>query len=281
VKLIFLFGLPGVGKLTVARELANLTGFKLFHNHLAVDLVSSVFEFGSEPFVELREKIWLAVFSEAAASDLSGLIFTFAFDRTVRSAFIEQTREVIESSGGEILFVELRCSTEELENRIEHVSRKKFGKLSDVERFRQLKEAGAFVDPGIPEERLVVDTTALSASDAANLIGGKLGLRSKEETQLECSFCNKKQFDVAKLIAGPAVFICNECVDDCSTALAKREPTGSITMIISKAGEAKCSFCGRSPIEGSGIVGVATGRICYQCIKICRDILSNDVEPRE
>ena len=178
MKLIFLFGLPGVGKLTVARELANLTGFKLFHNHLAVDLVGSVFEFGSQPFVELREKIWLAVFSEAAATGLSGLIFTFAFDRTVRNTFIEHTREVIESSDGEILFVELRCSTEEIESRIEHPSRKKFGKLNDVESFRELKEAGAFVGPGIPEERLVVDTTSLSASDTANLIVSKFGLRS-------------------------------------------------------------------------------------------------------
>ncbi|MBD0327065.1 MAG: AAA family ATPase, partial [Pyrinomonadaceae bacterium] len=49
MKLIFLHGLPGVGKLTVARELAKLTGFKVFHNHLAVDLVESLFEFGSQP----------------------------------------------------------------------------------------------------------------------------------------------------------------------------------------------------------------------------------------
>ena len=179
MKLIFLFGLPGVGKLTVAREISNLTGFKLFHNHLAVDLVSSMFEFGSQPFVELREKIWLTVFSEAAVSGLSGLIFTFAFDRTVRDTFIEHMLEVIESSGGKIFFVELRCSTEELESRIEHPSRKSFGKLSDVEGFRQLKEAGAFVDPGIPEQRLVVDTTSLSASHAANLIVSKLGLKSE------------------------------------------------------------------------------------------------------
>jgi ClpX C4-type zinc finger protein len=283
VKLIFLFGLPGVGKLTVARELANLTGFKLFHNHLTVDLVGSLFEFGSQPFVELREKIWLAVFSEAAATGLSGLIFTFAFDRTVRSTFIEHTREVIESSGSEILFVELRCSTEELESRIEHPSRKKFGKLSDVEGFRQLKEAGAFVDPGIPDDRLVVETTSLSPSDAANLIVSRLGLRSysKEETQLECSFCGKKQSDIAKLIAGPAVFICNECVDDCSAALAKREPTGSITTIINETAEAKCFFCGRGAVEVSGIVGCGTARICDQCIKICRDILSSDVESRD
>ena len=177
MKLIFLHGLPGVGKLTVARELAELTGFRIFHNHLAVDLVASVFEFGSPPFVELREKIWLEMFSRAAAANLDGLIFTFAFDRTVRGGFIENTREVIESSSGEVLFVELRCSIEELERRIEHFSRQRFGKLSSVERFRELKEAGAFVDPGIPTKRLVVDTTELSASDAARLIVSKLGLK--------------------------------------------------------------------------------------------------------
>jgi adenylate kinase len=177
VKLIFLHGLPGVGKLTVGREIAKLTGFKLFHNHLAVDLVESLFEFGSLPFIELREKLWLEVFSQTVAANLDGLIFTFAFDRTVRGSFIENTREVIESSGGEILFVKLRCSTEELERRIEHPSRQRFGKLSSVERFRALEEAGAFVDPGIPTARLVVDTTELSASDAAGSIVSKLGLK--------------------------------------------------------------------------------------------------------
>jgi broad-specificity NMP kinase len=47
MRLIFLYGLPGVGKLTVARELAEFTGFKVFHNHLTVDLVGSVFDFGT------------------------------------------------------------------------------------------------------------------------------------------------------------------------------------------------------------------------------------------
>jgi|SRR5215213_2891922 len=177
VKLIFLHGLPGVGKLTVARELATLTGFKLFHNHLAVDLVESVFEFGSLPFVELREKIWLDVFSEAVAADLNGLIFTFAYDCTVQRSFVGNTRKIIEAAGGEVLFVELRCSDEELERRIEDPSRQRFGKLSTVRQFRELKEAGAFVDPGIPGERLIVDTTDLSASDAAVRIVTELGLK--------------------------------------------------------------------------------------------------------
>jgi len=176
LKLIFLHGPPGVGKLTVARALAGLTGFGVFHNHLTVDLVGAVFEFGSRPFVELRESIWLAVFSRAAEANLGGLIFTFAFDRTVRRGFIESTREVVESSGGEVLFVELRCSAEELERRIEQPSRRGSGKLNSAGRFRELSEAGAFANPGIPAGRLVVDTTDLPASDAARLIVSELGL---------------------------------------------------------------------------------------------------------
>lgn len=32
---------------------------------------------------------------------------------------------------------------------------------------------------------------------------------------LKCSFCGKSNADVAKIIAGPGVYICNECVDLC------------------------------------------------------------------
>jgi len=136
------------------------------------------------------------------------------------------------------------------------------------------RETGAMEQVEWLEQRLVVgDEITIRIIEASECDEPN----SKEVTYIECSFCGKKQNDVAKLIAGPAVFICNECVDDCSAALAEREPTGSITMLISKAAEAKCSFCGKSPIEVSGIVGVPTARICDQCIKICRDILSGDV----
>ncbi len=174
MKLVFLHGMPGVGKLTVARELAELTGFKLFHNHLTVDLVGSVFPFGSEAFVELRESIWLDVFSRAAEAKLSGLIFTFAYDRTVRREFVEQLLSVVEAEGGEVVFIELKCSPEELERRVAHPSRQTFGKLDSLELFRELNDAGAFVDPGIPAERLVIDITSLPPSETAQLITAKL-----------------------------------------------------------------------------------------------------------
>jgi hypothetical protein len=39
---------------------------------------------------------------------------------------------------------------------------------------------------------------------------------------LHCSFCGKAQNDVAKLIAGPFVFICDECVEICNDVIAGR-----------------------------------------------------------
>src|SRR5580658_3884413 len=107
MKLIFIYGLPATGKLTVAVELAAMTGYKLFHNHLAVDLLLSVFDFGSAPFVELREEIWLCVFAAACEAKIPGLIFTFAPEATVRPEFIPNTIETVGKHGGELIFVEL------------------------------------------------------------------------------------------------------------------------------------------------------------------------------
>ena len=44
--------------------------------------------------------------------------------------------------------------------------------------------------------------------------------KSGESEVLRCSFCNKDQNDVRKLIAGPTVFICDECVDVCNDIIA-------------------------------------------------------------
>jgi len=168
MKLIFLHGRPAVGKLTVARELAVLTGFRLFHNHLTVDLVSSLFPFGSEPFILLREQIWLATFTEAARNNLS-LIFTFNPERTVRERFVQDAIEVVEGAGGKVVFVELTCTEAELEQRIEDASRRKFGKLASLEQYRSLNAAGAFQFPDLPVN-LSVDTTNQSPVESARLI---------------------------------------------------------------------------------------------------------------
>ncbi len=168
MKLVLIHGGPAVGKLTVARELARLSGFHLFHNHLTVDLVGAVFEFGSEPFVRLREDIWLAVFREAARHDTS-LIFTFAPEATVATDFVAKAVERVESAGGQIVLVELTCAEADLERRLTDPSRTAFGKLNAFEQYRDLKNAGAFTFPAIPSD-LVIDTSNTPPEAAARTI---------------------------------------------------------------------------------------------------------------
>ena len=42
-----------------------------------------------------------------------------------------------------------------------------------------------------------------------------------ENKQLRCSFCGKTEDQVDDIIAGPGVFICNNCVEMCNDILAK------------------------------------------------------------
>ena len=46
----------------------------------------------------------------------------------------------------------------------------------------------------------------------------------KVTATLACSFCGKHQRQVNKLIAGPGVYICNECVDRCVEIIAQERP---------------------------------------------------------
>ena len=45
--------------------------------------------------------------------------------------------------------------------------------------------------------------------------------RVDDKKKVRCSFCNKSQEQVRKLIAGPNVYICDECVELCNEILEK------------------------------------------------------------
>ena len=52
-----------------------------------------------------------------------------------------------------------------------------------------------------------------------------MAAKAEGEKLLYCSFCGKSQHEVRKLIAGPSVFICDECVDLCNDII-REEVTG-------------------------------------------------------
>ena len=132
MKLILIYGPPAVGKLTVAEALAAQTGLKLFHNHMSVDLVTSIFERSSPAFSRLLLQIRSAVFEEAARAEIEGIIFTMVYSDG-RVGMIDHFGETIKRHGGELCLVHLYCEQGILEERVACEGRKQYGKITTVE----------------------------------------------------------------------------------------------------------------------------------------------------
>jgi mannose-6-phosphate isomerase-like protein (cupin superfamily) len=166
---VFLFGPAASGKHTVGSQLSKLSGLPLFHNHLAVDAAKALFEFGSPGFNRTRATLWHTAFSEAAA-DQRSFIFTFHPEASVDPALVEELVSSIEAPGGRVLFVELVCPRETVIQRLDSPSRAAFGKLTDPQLYCSLEAQGAFEFPPLPPPALRIDTSVVTAVDAAQQI---------------------------------------------------------------------------------------------------------------
>jgi len=171
--LVYIYGPPASGKLTIAGRLSELTGIPLFHNHLTVTALRPVFAFGSPPFMEANRKVRLAVFEVAASAGIS-LIFTnnSAWSVPNPRARFEETadsyRRVMERHGGRTVFVRLTAPTSALEERVANESRRAHDKLLDVVRLRELL---ADLDPSpLHPDDLSIDTGRVDPEEAARMI---------------------------------------------------------------------------------------------------------------
>ena len=112
---VVIFGPQAVGKMTVGQELQKITGLKLFHNHMTIELVNPIFNYGTEEGRRLVSLFRKEIFEAVAKSDLKGLIFTYvwAFDQQSDWEYIESVCAIFESHGGTVFFVELEADLEE------------------------------------------------------------------------------------------------------------------------------------------------------------------------
>jgi hypothetical protein len=179
--LVYLYGPPAVGKLTIAEKLSGITGWPLFHNHLSVNAVRPIFAFGSKPFTEVVQRLRLDVFQTAMAEGLS-LIFTNnsawggADGRERFAAFAADAHRAAEDGGGRAQFVRLTAPTSVLEERLANPSRRQLNKLLDVPRLREL--LAVLDDAPLYADDLTIDTGQQSPEDAASFIAEYLTRRA-------------------------------------------------------------------------------------------------------
>lgn len=177
MKVIVIIGPQAVGKMTVGQELAELTGYKLFHNHLPIELVSPFFSYGDPIGRKLVNRIRTLFFDAFAESDHAGLILTFVwqFDEEDDRKYMAEVARLFESKGAEILWVELeapldvRLERNRSENRLKH----KPSKRDLASSARRLVESHAnhrtnSIDGEMPQDNyLRIDNTKLSAQETA------------------------------------------------------------------------------------------------------------------
>lgn len=165
--IVFIHGPVAAGKRTIGARLSEATGLPLFHNHLTVDLVKTLFGFGTEPFIRLRADLWRASFREAAQAGRS-FIFTFTPESTVDPNLVAELTQIIRDSEGHVHFVELQCARAEILERLPNADRS--NKLNDRRLYEQAERDGGFEFPPMPRASVILDTGALSPSESVSAI---------------------------------------------------------------------------------------------------------------
>ncbi len=141
--LVVILGPHAVGKMTVGQNLAKLTGLKLFHNHMSIELVRKFFNVNDNgPGTRLNRLIRSEIFRGVAESDnLRGLIFTYMFDFDEQSEYdyINNLIDLYKAHGAKCCVVELcadfdvRIKRNKTENRLLNKESKRDIERSEAE----------------------------------------------------------------------------------------------------------------------------------------------------
>jgi len=142
MKLIIIFGAGAVGKMTVGQELAKITGLRLFHNHMTLELVIEIF---GTLHRNVSNRLRQIIFEEFVKTDNYGMIMTYmwAFDLQSDWDSIKEKNDIFNSVDGEVYYVELvapqeiRLERNKTENRLKHKASKRDLEASKTRMLRE------------------------------------------------------------------------------------------------------------------------------------------------
>lgn len=172
-----LIGAPGVGKYTIGKELAALTGARLVDNHSINNVLFNVIE--QDGFTPLPAEIWprvgmirrvvLETIQEVSPPGMSFIFTNFirGADEAEYRLFLENVA-VADARNSVFIPVLLTCDTTELMNRIGTESRRERMKLLNPELAAQMNEAPRFTTDHA--NFLVLDVSGIEPAESARRI---------------------------------------------------------------------------------------------------------------
>ncbi len=175
--IVYLIGYPGVGKLTIAKALCQLTGAKLVDNHMANNPIFSII--GADRIVAIPEAAWDRV--KAVRDVLFDTILhvaprTFSYVLTNvllhdegDSALFQQVRSLAAQRGSLFVPVVLHCEKQEHLKRVAAPDRAEHYKDAQPWRLEKLIAERPLL-PIVHPHLLDLETTFLSPQQAANAI---------------------------------------------------------------------------------------------------------------
>ncbi len=98
---------------------------------------------------------------------------------------------------------------------------------------------------------------------------------------IRCSFCNKSQKEVRKLIAGPTVYICDECVDICLDILNQERDESPSSPVSAAANEvaATCCLCRLATLPAGVLILPGRGPVCSACAAAVAEAVAGNEQP--
>ena len=88
-----------------------------------------------------------------------------------------------------------------------------------------------------------------------------------------CTWCDRPPSEVAKLVAGPNVHICDACVTAAARVERGSGKAGGPLKLAKTGSRERCTFCHKRPSETRTVVTGPAAHICSECLRICREIM--------
>ena len=183
---ILICGPQAVGKMTVGQELEKKCGYKLFYNHMTIEIVRKIFNYDKKVFNKMNADIRNLMLNEFSKSNEKGIIFTGCLD--FGKDLEEELEQLKNWTKGydKIYVVELQTTLEErlrrnkTENRLKHKESKRDIEWSEQELLKSMERHKFNSDNGQGERLfqnyMKIDNTNLSPEKVSNMIIEKFNL---------------------------------------------------------------------------------------------------------
>ena len=184
--LVLIIGTQAVGKMTVGQELEKITGYKLFYNHMTIELLTKIFDYDQKIFRNMNTIIREEIFKEFTKSDEKGMIFTCCFDfgrdfkeeKEIMDTWMNLFKEsyVVELEAP----LETRLERNKTYNRLKHKESKRNLEWSNNDLIRSMTKHRLNSNPGEGEKvfknYIKINNENLSPEEVAKMIKDRYDL---------------------------------------------------------------------------------------------------------